>query len=111
VIELIEQPASGDFRLFNAGVYAFTQQIFETLDTLSVERGELLLTAAIQQLIGDRYDIRAVRTDHFWMDATHPWDLHCHRHGNCLPVAGSMLLPSVRIYTSTTPHTSIPRQR
>jgi len=75
VIELIEQPASGDFRLFNAGVYAFTQQIFETLDTLSVERGELPLTAAIQQLIGDRYDIRAVRTDHFWMDATHPWDL------------------------------------
>ena len=38
VTELIEQPASGDFRLFNAGVYAFTQQIFETLDTLSVER-------------------------------------------------------------------------
>jgi len=75
VMELIEQPASGDFRLFNAGVYAFTQQIFETLDTLSVERGELPLTAAIQQLIGDQHAIGAVRTNHFWMDATHPWDL------------------------------------
>jgi glucose-1-phosphate thymidylyltransferase len=75
VTELIEQPASGDFRLFNAGVYAFTQQIFETLDTLSVERGELPLTAAIQQLIGDQHAIGAVRTNHFWMDATHPWDL------------------------------------
>ena len=76
VIELIEQPASGDFRLFNAGVYAFTQQIFETLDTLSVERGELPLTAAIQKLIGDNdHTVAGIRTDHFWMDATHPWDL------------------------------------
>jgi glucose-1-phosphate thymidylyltransferase len=75
VTELIEQPASGGFRLFNAGVYAFSQQLFETLDTLSVERGELPLTAAIQQLIDDEEDVTAVRTDHFWMDATHPWDL------------------------------------
>ena len=53
ITELIEQPASGEFRLFNAGVYAFSQQIFETLETLSVERGELPLTDAIQQLIKD----------------------------------------------------------
>ena len=76
VTELAEQPKTGDFRLFNAGVYAFGQQIFETLDTLSVERGELPLTAAIQQLIADDdHAVGGVRTDHFWMDATHPWDL------------------------------------
>ena len=76
VTELIEQPASGEFRLFNAGVYAFTEQIFETLETLSVERGELPLTDAIQQLITDEdHSVGGVRTDHFWMDATHPWDL------------------------------------
>ncbi|ATW89136.1 glucose-1-phosphate thymidylyltransferase [Halohasta litchfieldiae] len=76
VTELIEQPASGEFRLFNAGVYAFTEQIFETLETLSVERGELPLTDAIQQLIADdNHSVSGVRTDHFWMDATHPWDL------------------------------------
>jgi len=76
VTELIEQPITGDFRLFNAGVYAFSQQIFETLETLSVERGELPLTAAIQQLIEDGdHAVGGVRTDHFWMDATHPWDL------------------------------------
>jgi len=76
ITELIEQPASGEFRLFNAGVYAFSQQIFETLETLSVERGELPLTDAIQQLIkDDDHAVGGVRTDHFWMDATHPWDL------------------------------------
>jgi len=76
VTELIEQPAGGDFCLFNAGVYAFTEQIFETLNTLSVERGELPLTDAIQQLIDDEdHSVGGVRTDYFWMDATHPWDL------------------------------------
>jgi len=76
VTELVEQPASGEFRLFNAGVYAFTQRIFEVLETLSVERGELPLTDAIQRLIeAEDHDVSAVRTDRFWMDATHPWDL------------------------------------
>src|SRR6056297_2696500 len=76
ITKLIEQPASGEFRLFNAGVYAFTQRIFEVLETLSVERGELPLTDAIQRLIeAEDHDVSAVRTDRFWMDATHPWDL------------------------------------
>ena len=76
ITELIEQPATGEFRLFNAGVYAFTQQIFETLATLSVDRGELPLTDAIEQLItATDHTVGGVRTDHFWMDATHPWDL------------------------------------
>jgi len=57
-------------------VYAFTQQIFEILETLSVERGELPLTDAIQELIAtEDTHVNGVRTDHFWMDATHPWDL------------------------------------
>ena len=76
ITKLIEQPADGDFRLFNAGVYAFNPQIFEVLEILSAERGELPLTDAIQLLIDeDEHTIGGVRTDHFWMDATHPWDL------------------------------------
>ncbi|MFQ3477344.1 NTP transferase domain-containing protein [Halonotius sp. F2-221B] len=76
ITNLIEQPASGEFRLFNAGVYAFTQQIFEAIETLSIERGELPITDALQALIDDEnHTVAGVRTDHFWMDATHPWDL------------------------------------
>jgi len=76
ITELVEQPEDDEFRLFNAGVYAFSQQIFETLDELSVDRGELPLTDAIQDLITEPdHTVAGVRTDHFWMDATHPWDL------------------------------------
>jgi len=76
ITTLTERPSSGEFWLFNAGVYAFTQEIFETLDTLSVERGELPITDAVQSLIDDaNHTVASVRTDHFWMDATHPWDL------------------------------------
>lgn len=75
ITELTEQPATGEFRLFNAGVYAFEPEIFETLETLSDSRGELPLTDAIGQLLADEGGVEAVRTDHFWMDATHPWDL------------------------------------
>ncbi len=76
ITELIEQPADGEYRLFNAGVYACTEQIFETLEALSAERGELPLTDAIRELIADDdHTVGGVRTNHFWMDATHPWDL------------------------------------
>jgi glucose-1-phosphate thymidylyltransferase len=76
ITTLTERPSSGDFRLFNAGVYAYTQDIFQTLDTLSVERGELPITDGVQALIDDaNHTVASVRTDHFWMDATHPWDL------------------------------------
>ena len=76
ITTLTEQPAGGEFRLFNAGVYAFTQEIFETLETLSVDRGELPITDALQALIDDKnHAVAGVRTDQFWMDATHPWDL------------------------------------
>ncbi len=75
ISELVEQPTVDNFRLFNAGVYAFTDEIFETLDALAVDRGELPLTDAIRQFIADERPVRGVRTDHFWMDATHPWDL------------------------------------
>jgi len=76
ITELVEQPNTGEFRLFNAGVYAFSQQLFDTLADLSVDRGELPLTDAIKELIANpEHTVAGVRTDHFWMDATHPWDL------------------------------------
>jgi glucose-1-phosphate thymidylyltransferase len=76
ITTLTEQPTGGGFRLFNAGVYAFTQEIFETLKELSVDRGELPITDAVQALIdNESHAVAGVRTDQFWMDATHPWDL------------------------------------
>jgi glucose-1-phosphate thymidylyltransferase len=76
VVTLTEQPSEGEFRLFNGGVYALSPEIFEILNTLSVDRGELPITSAIQALIDSPdHTVVGVRTDGFWMDATHPWDL------------------------------------
>lgn len=63
-------------------VYAFTQQIFETLETLSVERGELPLTDAIKQLIAaDDHGVSGVRTDTSgWMQPIR--GICCRCHGN-----------------------------
>jgi len=75
ITELVEQPETGEYRLFNAGVYAFDQTIFETLEQLAVDRGSLPLTDGIKHLLEDNQAVAGVRTDEFWMDATHPWDL------------------------------------
>jgi len=75
ITELVEQPQTGEYRLFNAGVYAFDQMIFETLDDLAVDRGTLPLTDGIGELLTGDQPVDGVRTDEFWMDATHPWDL------------------------------------
>ncbi len=75
ITELVEQPQTGEYRLFNAGVYAFDQTIFGTLEQLAVDRGSLPLTDGIKHLLADNKTVAGVRTDEFWMDATHPWDL------------------------------------
>ena len=75
ITELVEQPQTGEYRLFNAGVYAFDQTIFETLEELAVDRGTLPLTDGIKHLLHEDQTVTGVRTDEFWMDATHPWDL------------------------------------
>jgi len=75
ITALIEQPTAGEYRLFNAGVYAFDTDMFDTLARRAETQGELPLTDAIEDLLSNDQTVRGVRTDHFWMDATHPWDL------------------------------------
>jgi len=75
ITELVEQPQTGEYRLFNAGVYAFDQTIFEILEELTVDRGSLPLTDGIAELLKRDQPVAGVRTDEFWMDATHSWDL------------------------------------
>lgn len=75
VAELVEKPMAGEYRLINAGVYAFTPGIFEMLAETSKREGELDLTAAISRRIDADEPVQAVRTDGLWADATFPWDL------------------------------------
>jgi glucose-1-phosphate thymidylyltransferase len=72
--ELVERPDADTFRLINAGVYAFDDRIFDAIQRTPRRSGELPLPDVITTLM-DREDVRAVKTDGLWVDATYPWDL------------------------------------
>jgi glucose-1-phosphate thymidylyltransferase len=74
VVELVEKPDSDEYRLINAGVYAFAPSIFEAIAATDREAGELALTDTLIEIM-ERNRIRGVRTEGMWVDATYPWDL------------------------------------
>jgi len=74
VSELVEKPDTDEYRLINAGVYAFESSVFETIDETERSDGELALTDTIGRLMDDGR-VRGVRTEGMWVDATYPWDL------------------------------------
>ncbi|WP_254546091.1 sugar phosphate nucleotidyltransferase [Halomarina pelagica] len=74
ITALVEKPKDDDYRLINAGVYVFDRSVFDALADSEYENGALPLTTGVEHLI-DEADVRAVRTDGLWVDATYPWDL------------------------------------
>jgi glucose-1-phosphate thymidylyltransferase len=74
LVEFAEKPETGDFRLINAGVYAFGSSVFEAIARTERRAGELRLSDVIGTLMDDG-TVNAVRTDGLWADATYPWDL------------------------------------
>lgn len=72
--EFVEKPNSDDFRLINAGVYAFDSSVFDAIDRTPRHEGELTLPDVIEALMHDG-TVHAVTTDGLWVDATYPWDL------------------------------------
>lgn len=75
VVELVEKPTAGEYRLINAGVYAFGPSMFETVDDTPRDEGELGLTEALVRRIEDGGSVEGVLVDGLWADATFPWDL------------------------------------
>jgi len=74
ISELIEKPTSDEYRLINAGIYAFGTGIFDEIAETPRTQGELGLTDTIARLM-DRDRVRGVRCEGMWVDATYPWDL------------------------------------
>ena len=74
VTELVEKPDSDEYRLINAGVYAFERSIFRAIEETPRAAGELALTDTITRRMDDGR-VRGVRTEGMWVDATYPWDL------------------------------------
>lgn len=72
---LVEKPDTDDYRLINAGVYAFRTPIFEAVEDTERRDGELQLTDTLARLIDAGKDVRGVRVDGLAPHATYPWDL------------------------------------
>ena len=75
VVELVEKPDTDDYRLLNAGVYAFAPAIFDAIEETPRVQGELALTDTLADLIDEDALVRGVVTEELWEDATYPWDL------------------------------------
>ena len=74
VERIVEKPEADDYRLINAGIYAFDGSIYDELEATDLVDGELGLTETLARLV-ERERVGAVRTDDLWVDATYPWDL------------------------------------
>ncbi|QLD86851.1 NTP transferase domain-containing protein [Natronomonas halophila] len=74
LVELVEKPESDEYRLINAGVYAFDTDVFDAIERTPRREGELHLPDVIGTLMDDG-EVLAARTDGLWVDATYPWDL------------------------------------
>ena len=74
VVAFAEKPETDDFRLINAGVYAFGPSVFDAIARTDRRAGELRLSDVIGTLM-DEGTVKGVRTDGLWVDATYPWDL------------------------------------
>lgn len=97
VTELVEKPGEGDYRLLNAGVYAFENDMFDVISATPSLDGEQSLSAALMNAIADGAAVRGVKRTGLWRDATYPWDL--------LALTGEMLDRSdeqIRIAPSAT---------
>ncbi len=75
VKKIVEKPEKPPSNLINAGVYHFTEDLFEFLErTQMSKRGEYEITDTIQMAIDSGIVFRAVEID-TWIDVGYPWDL------------------------------------
>jgi bifunctional UDP-N-acetylglucosamine pyrophosphorylase/glucosamine-1-phosphate N-acetyltransferase len=79
VKRIVEKPTAGDApsNLVNAGLYAFSQEIFDKIrHTKASIRGEWELTDALSLLIKDKKTVLATKiSKDDWIDIGRPWDL------------------------------------
>jgi len=76
VMKIVEKPKEMVSHLVNAGVYIFSQEIFDEIDETPLsETGEYAITDTIQSMIQKGKIVSMVESRSMWMDAIHSWDL------------------------------------
>ncbi|MFB0545067.1 MAG: bifunctional sugar-1-phosphate nucleotidylyltransferase/acetyltransferase [Asgard group archaeon] len=78
VTKIVEKPKNGSTtsNLVNAGIYIFTQEIFDIIKKTKIsQRGEFEVTDSIQIMINQGGKIKAYEIEGWWIDVGRPWDL------------------------------------
>lgn len=69
VKEVVEKPEEARSNIVSTGIYAFTTEIFNFIES------ELDLPDALNNMIAQGYPITARKTDGTWLDVIYPWDI------------------------------------
>lgn len=72
ITTIIEHPSDAAGYRINAGVYMFTDAIFDALDRTETRDGELYITDALADLPGK---VLAAEVPGVWFDPSYPWDI------------------------------------
>ncbi|MCS4541326.1 MAG: sugar phosphate nucleotidyltransferase [Euryarchaeota archaeon] len=76
--KIVEKPKASEApsNFANAGLYVFSSDIFDAIEkTTKSTRGELEITASIQNLINWKKRVYGLFSKDYWMEISKPWDL------------------------------------
>jgi len=69
VKEVVEKPEEAKGNLVSTGIYAFTTEVFDSIEP------ELGLPDVLNKMIAQGHTIKAKETDGTWLDVIYPWDI------------------------------------
>lgn len=78
IVEIVEkpEPENAPSQLANAGIYLFSQEIFDAIrETEISERNEYEITDSLQITLDKEYEILGLISQEPWMDVGRPWEL------------------------------------
>ncbi|MBN1161676.1 MAG: NTP transferase domain-containing protein [Dehalococcoidales bacterium] len=67
--EIVEKPREAGSNLVNTGIYAFSRDVFDYIDTV------LDIPSVLNNMIAAGCSVRALETDGTWLDVIYPWDV------------------------------------
>ncbi len=69
VKDIVEKPEAAKSNIVNTGIYAFTAEIFDFIET------QLDIPDALNNMLAQGYPITAHEADGTWLDIVYPWDI------------------------------------
>jgi len=66
---VIEKPKEAESEIINTGIYSFTREIFNFIDS------ELNIPDVINNMVDQEYSVSAQETKGTWLDVVYPWDI------------------------------------